>query len=251
MPRYTVRMETPTNIVTRLIEARFIVGVQDNQDPDGEPNWIAAEGEFTFKPDAKVVINRELGIVQLQTPLKGKLDDEGFLCLIDSSGAIVQRGIPLWVTDNPAMSAIGWTWSGTAKLRDANGVPLSDYVPAFTFELPMSEESLDLATVLELPPVPVSPGIPTGGGGVGPAGPPGKSAYQLALDAGFSGSLTQWLASLKGAKGDKGDKGAKGDPGIDGIDGIDGTDGTDGTQFTISATEPPNPQVGDVWFQVQ
>lgn len=237
-------MDTPTNIVTRLVEARFIVGVQDDQDPGGEPNWIAAQGDFTFKPDAKVVINRELGIVQLQTPLKGTLDDEGWLCLVDSSGAIVQRGMPLWITDNPAMSAVGWTWSGTVKLRDANGTPLQDYVPSFTFQLPAADEPLDLTTVLELPPVPVSPGIPNGGGGVGPAGPVGKSAYQLALDAGFSGTLTQWLASLKGAKGDKGDPGTPGTPGTP------GAPGAPGTKFTISATEPPNPQVGDVWFQV-
>lgn len=245
---YTVRMDTPANIVTRLVEARFVVGVQDDQDPGGEPNWIAAQGDFVFKPDAKVVINRELNIVQLQTPLKGTLDDEGFLCLIDSSGAIVQRGIPLWITDNPAMSAVGWTWSGTVKLRDANGVPLADYVPSFTFSLPFADEPLDLATVLELDPVPVSPGIPNGGGGQGPAGAPGKSAYQLALDSGFSGSLTQWLASLKGAKGDPGTPGT---PGSKGDPGAPGAPGAPGTKFTISATEPPAPQVGDVWFQVQ
>lgn len=35
----------------------------------------------------------------------------------------------------------------------------------------------------------------------------GKSAYQLAVEAGFSGDVVAWLASLKGQPGDKGDPG--------------------------------------------
>lgn len=35
-------------------------------------------------------------------------------------------------------------------------------------------------------------------------GPAGKSAYDLAVAAGFSGTQAQWLASLKGLKGDTG-----------------------------------------------
>jgi len=36
------------------------------------------------------------------------------------------------------------------------------------------------------------------------AGPAGKSAYELAQAAGFSGTQAEWLASLKGARGDTG-----------------------------------------------
>lgn len=42
----------------------------------------------------------------------------------------------------------------------------------------------------------------------GDPGDQGLSAYQVAVNAGFSGSVNEWLASLVGAKGDKGDKGA-------------------------------------------
>lgn len=45
-------------------------------------------------------------------------------------------------------------------------------------------------------------------GDIGEKGDPGEqglSAYQVAVNAGFSGSVSQWLASLIGAKGDKGD----------------------------------------------
>lgn len=38
----------------------------------------------------------------------------------------------------------------------------------------------------------------------GDTGDQGLSAYQVAVNAGFSGSVNQWLASLVGAKGDKG-----------------------------------------------
>lgn len=41
----------------------------------------------------------------------------------------------------------------------------------------------------------------------GDTGDQGLSAYQVAVNAGFSGSVNQWLASLVGAKGDKGIKG--------------------------------------------
>lgn len=272
-------METPGNIITRLVQARFIVGVQDDADPDAEPNWIPAQGDFTFKPDAKVVINRELKIVQLQTTLYGALDDEGWLCLIDSSGAIMQRGIPLWVTDNPAMSAIGWTWSGTVKLRDANGHSLTDYVPTFTFSLPSAEEPLDLVDVLEGTIIPPSQGTPVplpGGSGPGPAGAPGKSAYELAVQNGFVGSLTAWLASLRGpagavstVPGPQGNPGAPGksayqlavDAGFTGtqaqwlesLKGQDGEDGQDGApapgpKITVGPTAPPTAAEGDVWL---
>ena len=44
----------------------------------------------------------------------------------------------------------------------------------------------------------------------GDAGKDGKSAYELAVDKGYTGTEEEWLASLVGAKGDKGDTGAAG-----------------------------------------
>lgn len=44
-------------------------------------------------------------------------------------------------------------------------------------------------------------------GDPGEQGDQGLSAYQVAVNAGFSGSVNQWLASLVGDKGDTGDKG--------------------------------------------
>ena len=70
-------------------------------------------------------------------------------------------------------------------------------------------------------------------------GPQGESAYQVAVDAGYVGSESEWLASLKGEKGDQGPKGdpgeqglqgPKGDPGEQGIQGPKGDPGEQGIQ---------------------
>lgn len=60
---------------------------------------------------------------------------------------------------------------------------------------------------------------------VGAKGEDGKSAYQLAVEAGYEGSETEWLASLKGKDGKDGTNGINGTNGKDGKDGINGIDG--------------------------
>ena len=50
----------------------------------------------------------------------------------------------------------------------------------------------------------------TNQGAAGEKGDDGKSAYQIALDHGFIGTESEWLASLKGEKGDTGDTGSGG-----------------------------------------
>lgn len=66
------------------------------------------------------------------------------------------------------------------------------------------------------------------GGSTGPAGANGKSAYELAVKNGFSGTEAQWLASLRGADGAAGPQGEKGDPGVDGAAGPKGEQGEKG-----------------------
>lgn len=62
------------------------------------------------------------------------------------------------------------------------------------------------------------PGVQGPKGDTGSAGKNGESAYQLAVQHGYTGTEADWLASLKGEqgpKGDKGDPGPKGEPGKD------------------------------------
>lgn len=64
----------------------------------------------------------------------------------------------------------------------------------------------------------------------GDKGDTGKSAYELWLDDGNTGSEDDFLASLKGEKGDKGDTGAQGVKGDTGAQGAQGTQGVQGIQ---------------------
>jgi len=57
----------------------------------------------------------------------------------------------------------------------------------------------------------------------------GKSAYQIWLDNGHTGTEAEFLDWLKGTDGQKGDKGDTGAAGSDGVNGADGKDGVDGT----------------------
>ena len=101
-----------------------------------------------------------------------------------------------------------------------------------------------------------------------PKGDPGKSAYEIAVEEGFSGTISEWLTSLKGQPGGKGDpgekgkdgqdgttphigsngnwylgerdtgvqaQGLKGDPGTAGKDGVDGKNGTNGKDGLTTA----------------
>ena len=92
-------------------------------------------------------------------------------------------------------------------------------------------------------------------GDTGSRGADGKSAYEVALQNGFTGTEADWLTSLKGQKGDtgakgergekgeagetgeKGEKGDTGTPGKDGVNGTDGNDGADGFSPTVTVTE--------------
>lgn len=104
--------------------------------------------------------------------------------------------------------------------------------------------------------------------GAGAQGPPGDSAYDIAVDNGFVGSEAEWLISLIGPEGDPGPTGAtgatgpagpqgdpgptgptgptgpegpQGDPGLDGADGEPGPAGEDGVQGPPGEDGDPGP----------
>lgn len=81
---------------------------------------------------------------------------------------------------------------------------------------------------------------PPGSGPAGPAGADGDSAYQVALNNGFTGSEAEWLDSLKGEQGERGEQGVPGEPGTGstepgppGEDGVDGVDGRSAYEVAI------------------
>ena len=62
----------------------------------------------------------------------------------------------------------------------------------------------------------------------GANGKDGRSAYEIAIENGFVGTVAEWLESLKGRDGLPGKDGADGLPGRDGTNGKDGLPGKDG-----------------------
>lgn len=69
-------------------------------------------------------------------------------------------------------------------------------------------------------------------------GKDGLSAYEIAKENGFVGTVSEWLESLKGADGQPGNDGVDGKNGIDGKDGRDGVDGVDGITPDMSEYSP-------------
>lgn len=70
----------------------------------------------------------------------------------------------------------------------------------------------------------------------------GQSAYALAVQLGYTGSESAWIASLKGAKGDKGDTGVQGPEGATGATGPQGPQGPTGATGARGATGATGPQ---------
>lgn len=86
---------------------------------------------------------------------------------------------------------------------------------------------------------PIGPVGPVGPRGeTGEQGPEGKSTYQLAVEGGFNGSLTDWLASIKAVKGDPGPRGPAGEPGPQGLPGPVGPRGPAGEAGADGAQGP-------------
>lgn len=65
-------------------------------------------------------------------------------------------------------------------------------------------------------------------GTMGPQGPAGQSAYEVAVADGFVGDEAAWLASLVGPQGVQGVQGVQGIQGIQGIQGAKGDTGDQG-----------------------
>ena len=73
----------------------------------------------------------------------------------------------------------------------------------------------------------------------------GLSAYEIAVENGFVGSETEWLASLQGAPGPvgpEGKQGQQGPAGPQGVQGIPGTKGESGDKVDTGPAGPTGPQ---------
>lgn len=102
-------------------------------------------------------------------------------------------------------------------------VPVGDGPLDITDALSVRICGVDYVPVPGQPGPPGAPGPPgPPDGPPGPAGPEGPSAYEIAVEGGFTGTEAEWIASLQGEQGVPGQQGQQGEPGTPGTPGAGG-----------------------------
>lgn len=114
---------------------------------------------------------------------------------LDSQGAFA---VTLPATDAPGMNPAGWSYSVAEQFT---GVAQNR---VYAILLPAESPSVDIADL-----APTDPSTPTY------VAVRGDSAYEVAVEEGFAGTVEQWLASLIGPQGVQGIQGVQGVAGDD------------------------------------
>ncbi|MGW0686557.1 hypothetical protein ACWD2L_24690 [Streptomyces sp. NPDC002754] len=158
--------------------------------PEGIPT-VRVTGRFLTpegKPLAGQVIFRAPGMVTF--PDSDVILGGPVAAPLDSTGGF---DVVLPATDAPDMIPTGWSYSVAEQLA---GVPMNR---TYQVLLPAETPAVDLADI-----APTDPTTPNY------VAVRGDSAYEVAVEAGFVGTVEQWLASLIGPQGVKGDTGPVG-----------------------------------------
>ncbi|MFF4523459.1 hypothetical protein [Streptomyces bluensis] len=134
---------------------------------------------------------------------------------LDATGAFE---VELPATDAPGMNPSGWSYTVAEQLA---GVAMNR---VYQVLLPAEAPEVDLADI-----APTDPSTPNY------VAVRGDSAYEVAVKAGFAGTVEQWLASLVGPQGAKGDTGATGPRGATGPQGPQGPQGPAGAPGVVQS----------------
>lgn len=227
-------MTIPDGLTWGTVEGRLVAAVADTDlDPDTNPDIVPVTGQVVFTPNARRIVSPASGSVILPQPVVQDLTENG------------EFSVALIATDDPNSSPVDWTY--TVQLRANNGVAAQSYniqVPGGqTVNLanvtPVSESGGEV--VVMGPAGPQGPAGPAGGLdpdqpqtinaqwdfalsptvngepiGTGATGADGASAYEVAVEQGFTGTAAEWIASLEGPQG------PQGVPGQNGVDGAPG-----------------------------
>lgn len=203
----------PSNVDLQKVEGRYIMGVRDGEDPDSDPDFIAAEGSFLFEasvpylPDATADPSP---VVIFPPHVKGVLDSEGYLCTARIDGTPGERGVWLIVTDDPDLPVTGWTWNVTYTFTMIDGV--LPKIDPHSFAVPGGPTPVNLVTVVKTP---ASPGY----------GLPQAEAAVLRAEA--AATVAEAAALDVVTRADTGE--------FDGTDGTSGDTLTMGTVTTVAA----------------
>ncbi|MGW1761008.1 hypothetical protein [Streptomyces mirabilis] len=134
---------------------------------------------------------------------------------LDATGAFE---VELPATDAPGMNPSSWSYSVAEQLA---GVSMNR---VYQVLLPANTPEVDLADI-----APTDPSTPNY------VAVRGDSAYEVAVKAGYVGTVAQWLASLIGPAGAAGAPGATGATGAPGATGATGQQGPKGDQGAAGA----------------
>lgn len=148
------------------------------------------------------VVNVSNGVVNIQTHNGEKIKISGARTGTDTINANSSRSYLRETT------ALDWVASGQAQTIDTNEI--ASIVEAW-LAAHVDPES--------------GPTVKGDTGATGAQGESGKSAYQLAVENGYSGTVYEWIQSLRGPTGPTGSAGAVGQSGIQGERGERGFSG--------------------------
>ncbi|NEA19807.1 collagen-like protein [Streptomyces halstedii] len=161
------------------------------------PAGVPLTGRITFRAPSLITLP-EYDVV-LGGPVTVALDAQG------------RFEVELLATDTPDMDPADWSYTVTEALPGVS--------PARSYQilLPAETPTVDIADI-----APTDPHTPQY------VAVRGDSAYEVAVEAGFVGTVDEWLVSLVGEQGPRGEKGEKGNPGEKGDQGERGEQGVPG-----------------------
>lgn len=179
----------PASLTYGTVTGRFLLAYSDGDDVDTNLDFVAAKGTVLFTPSAPYIVNTANDLTFMPATIECTLNNEGYL--IGPDGGV---GVKLLGTNIQNNNPAGWTWRVDFRLTDQTDVPTRG-VASFSFELPVGT-TLDLSKAT---PIPAGNGVYySANGPKGDTGAAGKSAYELAVIAGFTGTQSEWLQSLPG-----------------------------------------------------
>lgn len=155
----------PANVSTGRIHGTVLQWLVDSGDPGSVPDvGPFGSAEIKFTAAIPYALHGSSGTLFVPTPDAIPLEPDGSFDVL------------LVATDDPDINPTGWTYR-----VDINAIGAA--IPSFDIEVPSDSDRL----ITELVPVASSAGVLT------TQGPPGPSAYDVAVANGFVGTEAEWL----------------------------------------------------------
>lgn len=227
--KQTVETDYATKVLLNTTK-ESILGVVESKTTEVETTLLGYIDLFSVDLD---LYNLTIPVNTDNKPLEAKTYEINFYCYFKGTQVSVN---PTSSSSNPGITLSVAT--GKINLKVDSNTAISNLTNEFVinFNYLDSEDETEYVVQKKIVVVLAEKGA-TGATGLqgepgsdGTDGADGKSAYQIWLDAGNTGTEEEYLASLKGDKGDKGDTGEQG------IQGPPGTDGTS-TYFYVKYSE--------------